>query len=66
MTAVEFLVNTLNHFDRNFSLAFKKEIEQAKEMEKQQRYNKEDLKQSFNGFKTGMSFDEWFEQFKNK
>jgi hypothetical protein len=29
-------------------------------------YSEEDMKKSFNGFKTGKSFEEWFEQFKNK
>jgi hypothetical protein len=42
-------------------------IEQAKEMEKQkQGYNEEDMKEAFNGFKSGKSFIEWFEQFKNE
>jgi HEPN domain-containing protein len=35
-TAVEFLVELLNNLNDNFNLAFKDEIEQAKEMEKQQ------------------------------
>jgi hypothetical protein len=34
-TAVEFLVELLNNLNDNFNLAFKDEIEQAKEMEKQ-------------------------------
>ena len=35
-TAVEFLVELLNNLNDDFNLAFKDEIEQAKEMEKQQ------------------------------
>ncbi len=35
-SAVEFLVELLNNLNDNFNLAFKDEIEQAKEMEKQQ------------------------------
>jgi hypothetical protein len=35
-TAVEFLVELLNNLNDNFNLAFKDEIEQAKELEKQQ------------------------------
>jgi hypothetical protein len=38
-TAVEFLVELLNNLNDNFNLAFKDEIEQAKEMEKQQIIN---------------------------
>lgn len=32
---VEFLVELLNNFNENFEFAFKEEIEQAKEMQKQ-------------------------------
>jgi hypothetical protein len=35
-TAVEFLVELLNNLNDDFNLAFKDEINQAKEMEKQQ------------------------------
>jgi HEPN domain-containing protein len=35
-SAVEFLVELLNNLNDNFNLAFKDEIQQAKEMEKQQ------------------------------
>jgi hypothetical protein len=35
-TAIKFLVELLNNLNDNFNLAFKDEIEQAKEMEKQQ------------------------------
>jgi hypothetical protein len=35
-TGVEFLVELLNNLNDDFNLAFKDEIEQAKEMEKQQ------------------------------
>jgi hypothetical protein len=35
-TGVEFLVELLNNLNDDFNLAFKNEIEQAKEMEKQQ------------------------------
>jgi len=38
-SAVEFLVELLNNLNDNFNLAFKDEIEQAKEMEKQQIIN---------------------------
>lgn len=44
-TAVEFLVELLNNLNDDFNLAFKDEIEQAKEMEKQQQgYSEEDMK----------------------
>ena len=33
-TAIEFLVEKINKFNTEFSLAFKEEIEQAKEIEK--------------------------------
>jgi hypothetical protein len=36
-TAVEYLVELLNNLNDDFNLAFKDEIEQAKEMEKQQK-----------------------------
>jgi len=35
-TAVEFLVEKINKFNSHFSLAFREEINQAKEMEKEQ------------------------------
>jgi len=34
-SAVEYLVQLLNNFNENFEFAFKEEIEQAKEIEKQ-------------------------------
>jgi hypothetical protein len=30
------------------------------------KYSEEDMKEAFNGFKSGKSFNEWFKQFKNK
>ena len=64
-TAVEWLVEQFNseefiYRDRTTI------IEQAKEIEKQQGYSEEDMRKAFNGFKSGKSFNEWFEQFKNK
>ena len=35
-TAIEFLVELLNNINNDFNSSFKEEIEQAKEMEKQQ------------------------------
>jgi hypothetical protein len=29
-------------------------------------YSEEDMRKAFNGFKSGKSFNEWLEQFKNK
>jgi hypothetical protein len=71
-TAVEFLVELLNNLNDDFNLAFKDEIKQAKEMEKQQQgYSEEDLdmfrkfmiqEQNF----SKSCLDVFIEQFKNK
>jgi hypothetical protein len=74
-SAVEFLVELLNNLNDNFNLAFKDEIEQAKEMEKQQQgYSEEDIKHAFfsgcyseRKIKPRIKcYEEWFEKFKNK
>jgi hypothetical protein len=73
-TAVEFLVELLNNLNDDFNLAFKDEIEQAKEMEKQQQgYSEEDMKKcwdaclDFNkpaGFDNGIPFNEFLNNLK--
>ncbi len=74
-TAVEFLVELLNNLNDDFNLAFKDEIEQAKEMEKQQQgYSEEDIKHAFfsgcyseRKIKPRIKcYEEFIEQFKNK
>jgi hypothetical protein len=74
-SAVEFLVELLNNLNDNFNLAFKDEIEQAKEMEKQQQgYSEEDIKHAFfsgcyseRKIKPRIKcYEEFIEQFKNK
>ena len=72
MTAVEWLVSKLPQRMLNY---LKEEIEQAKEMEKQQQekmYSEEDMRKAFKSSSlTNMldvyeSFEEFIEQFKNK
>jgi hypothetical protein len=73
-TPVEFLVKLLNNLNDNFNLVFKDEIEQAKEMEKQQQgYSEEDMKKcwdaclDFNkpaGFDNGIPFNEFLNNLK--
>ena len=41
-------------------------IKAGAEWQKEQMYSEEDMKESFNGFKTGLSFEKWFKQFKKK
>ena len=76
MTAVEFLIEEVECrgiTTKELRLAF----EQAKEMEKQQGYSEDDLREAFKQsrqvliFEKDMppiyeSFEEWFEQFKKK
>jgi hypothetical protein len=62
-TAVEWLAEQMQHPEM-----FNPYIEQAKEMEKQQQgYSEEDLEVAFFEGQFGKySFNDWFEQFKNK
>jgi len=46
-TAVEWLIEDLTRLGHNFKL-YKKEIEQAKEMEKKQKYTEEDMTKCWN------------------
>ena len=39
---------------------------QKEEWQQERNYSEEDMKEAFNGFKSGKSFTEWFEQFKKK
>ncbi len=48
-----------------FKIAVNNILKYQKEQDKN-KYSEEDMKKSFNGFKTGKSFEEWFEQFKKK
>ena len=67
MTTVEWLLEQMQ--TKPFTQQNATEIlNQAKEMEKQQRgYSEEDLKAAYNAESEGWSgFDFWFEQFKNK
>lgn len=54
---------TMNYFDDNGCMNRKRELVQPKI---ERSYSEEDMKEAFNGFKSGKSFIEWFEQFKNK
>ena len=72
-TAVEWLMDRLPH---SIETQFSKQIEQAKELEKQQiidacqqerMYSEEELEVAFfEGRENTLSFNEWFEQFKKK
>ena len=79
-TAVEWLESIIKHCERFGTNVEQKDIEQAKEMEKEQQgYSEEELKSAFKiGFSIGYgspvngldskeeTCDVWFEQFKNK
>jgi hypothetical protein len=67
-SAVEFLEEKLIEAGLQFTKGEALEIEQAKEMENEQKgYSKEDLEVAYFEGKEGLySFNEWFEQFKNK
>ena len=67
-TAVEWLEEKLIEAGLQFTKGEALEIEQAKEMDKQQQgYSKEDLEVAYFEGKQGLySFDEWFEQVKKK
>jgi hypothetical protein len=77
MTAVEWLYkNLLENPISNQDIEYNEAVfHNAKEMEKQQGYSEEDMAQSFMacwvenvpyGIECKVSFNEWFEQFKNK
>jgi hypothetical protein len=76
-TAVEWLYkNLLENPISNQDIEYNEAVfHNAKEMEKQQGYSEEDMAQSFMacwvenvpyGIECKVSFNEWFEQFKNK
>jgi arginyl-tRNA synthetase len=71
-SAVEWLVSYINTYNNKFSSAFEKEINQAKEMEKQQQgYSEEEVENILIEYvKTNPSKPyrvlSWFQQFKNK
>jgi hypothetical protein len=64
-TAVEFLVELLNNLNDNFNLAFKDEIEQAKEMEKQQIIDACENFANFNGVDSE-DFERYYNETFNK
>jgi hypothetical protein len=74
-SGVEYLVEKIKPlYIGNFEMTFLNEIEQAKEIEKQQQgYSEEEVKEiTKQAYGMGRSnytikaFNEWFEQFKNK
>jgi len=67
-TAIEWLIETNFGSIENCTPDFRNKIEQAKEMEKQQQgFSEEDLEVAFFEGQFGKySFNDWFEQFKNK
>jgi hypothetical protein len=53
-TAVEFLLNKLNNYDSKMIELFNKEIEQAKELEKQQQgYSEEEMQSTWEDGRNG-------------